>query len=48
MSLGGAISMTVSLLFVFGLALFCYLRVLRAPPPVQEKEKDELEHFHSA
>ena len=48
MTLGGLVSMVLSLSFVFGLALFCYRRVLRAPPKVEERLKEELEHFHSA
>jgi hypothetical protein len=44
MSVGAVVSMVLSLSFVIGLTLFCYLRVLRAPA----KEKEELEHFHSA
>lgn len=40
----GFVMMLLSLVFVVGLAFWCYYRVLTAPTPPPE----ETEHFHSA
>ena len=44
MTLGGWVFMLLSLAFVWVLTIWCFWRVLTAPPEVAE----EVEHFHSA
>lgn len=44
MTTAGLISMLLSLVFVVGLVVWCYHRVLTAPAEPPEKSKD----FHSA
>jgi hypothetical protein len=40
-TLGGALFLTLSLAFVWGLAIYCYARVLSSPVSNAESDADE-------
>ena len=44
MTTAGWIFLTASLAFVWGLTIWCYVKLLSSPEPPPE----EIEHFHSA
>jgi hypothetical protein len=48
MTPAGWIFLVVSLTFVWGLAIWCFRKVLTAPPDVEEEIAKDLEPFHSA
>ena len=48
MTAAGWTFLVVSLSFVWGLAIWCFIRVLTAPPETEQEIAEELEHFHSA
>lgn len=48
MTIGGWITLVLSLGFVWSLVIWCFRKVLTAPLPVEEEIAEDLEHFHSA
>jgi hypothetical protein len=48
MSVLGWLTLILSLSFVWGLTIWCYYKVLSAPPEVEEEIAEDLEKFHSA
>jgi hypothetical protein len=44
----GWIFLVTSLTFVWGLAIWCFKKVLTAPAPVEQEIADDLEKFRSA
>ena len=48
MTVLGWIFLLLSLALVWGLVIWCFYKVLTAPPEVEQEIAEDLEHFHSA